>query len=272
MNLPLRRLGWEFNLPDGGTPCETESIDEKLSPPPNYFDDNFIEIPRSSLKARGYWLISGVFLFILTLYLYLLHPPQLNMSHLQFIALDLLMFTAGVFIVTSYMRIDFGLPRDEPIRFNRHRRKVYFYQYRFDRLHPFGRKNWGVKPVSYDWDDVTAEAYRIYLPMGYGGLKEWVMLSIQKPGASEVIDRIFLSDNIEKGKQYWAIARLFMQKGPEALPEFVHPPKDWNEFPNPGPWENAFHRNPFDRLAPEVRWPAGMDLESRTAPTPEVRQ
>nr|WP_317984205.1 DUF6708 domain-containing protein [Pseudomonas asiatica] len=39
--------------------------------------------------------------------------------------------------------MDLRLPRDEPIRFNRARQKVYFYEYRFDRLHPFGSKGWG---------------------------------------------------------------------------------------------------------------------------------
>jgi len=92
------------------------------------------------------------------------------------------------------------------------------------------------------------------------------MLSVRKPGTDEVIDRVLLTNDIEKGEQYWAIARLFMQQGPEALPEFIYPPRDWNEFPKSNPWENASHRNPFDRLAPEVQWPAEMDVESRTAP------
>ncbi len=47
--------------------------------------------------------------------------------------------------------------------------------------------------------------------MGNGGLIENVMLSVCKPGTQEVIDRLFLCDNIEQGKQYWALARLYMQ-------------------------------------------------------------
>ncbi|MQG95218.1 hypothetical protein F6X59_21265 [Pseudomonas sp. MN1F] len=190
------------------------------------------------------------------------------MASLESGAIDLLIFAIAVFFVVPYIRMDLGFPRDEPIRFNRLRRKVYFYQYRFSRLHPFGRKNWGIKPVVCDWDDLTAEVYRIYLPMGYGGLKEWIMLSIHSPDTNEIIDRIFLTDDIEKGEQYWALARLFMQQGPDALPDFVHPPIDWDEFPDISPWGQSRHRNPFDRLAPKVQWPVEMDLESRTAPNP----
>lgn len=266
MSIPVRGLGWKYDLPSPKAKSRTESIDANLDPAPNYFDDNFIELPRSTLKARGYWLTTGAMTLILTLCLYFFYSTPLNMVDLESAAVDLFIFTVGIVIITPYIRMEIGFPRDEPIRFNRFRRKVYFYQYRFSRTHPFGRKQWGVKPVIYDWDDLTAEAYRIYLPMGYGGLKEWVMISVCKPGTDEVIDRVFLADDIEKGEQYWAIARLFMQQGREALPDFAHPPRDWNEFPKSSPWENTVHRNPFDRLAPQVQWPAEMDLESRTAP------
>ncbi len=176
---------------------------------------------------------------------------------LKFSAISIIILVIALIFIPPYIRIDLELPRNEPIRFNKLRRKVYFYQYRYDLLHPFGRANWGVKPVAYDWDDLTVEAYRIYAPMGYGGLKEKVMISICKPGTNRIIDRVFFTDDIEMGEQYWAIARLFMQEGAEGLPEFINLPWDWNE---------GVHSNPFDQRAPKVYWPAEMDLESRTAP------
>ncbi|WP_338395496.1 DUF6708 domain-containing protein [Pseudomonas mosselii] len=42
-----------------------------------------------------------------------------------------------------FVRLDIELPRNEPIRFNRLRQKVYFYEYRFDRFYIFSRKKWG---------------------------------------------------------------------------------------------------------------------------------
>jgi hypothetical protein len=263
-------LGWKYDLPSPNEKIEPDSIKANLYPAPNYFNELFIELPRSTLKARGYWLSAGSITLTLAVCLYFLYSPPLNMTSLESSAVDLLIFAIGVFFVTPYIRMDLGLPRDEPVRFNRLRRKVYFYQYRFSRLNPFGRKNWGIKPVAYNWDDLTAEAYRIYLPMGYGGLKEWIMLSIRSPDTNEVIDRVFLTDDIEKGEQYWALARLFMQQGPDVLPDFIHLPTDWDEFPDTSPWEHTRHRNPFDRLAPKVQWPAEMDLESRTGPERDV--
>ncbi|MNN96557.1 hypothetical protein D3C81_2155720 [compost metagenome] len=48
--------------------------------------------------------------------------------------------------------------------------------------------------------------------MGGGGLIENVMISVRKPGTEDVIDRLFLCDNIAQGKQYWALARFVHAK------------------------------------------------------------
>ncbi|WP_410897092.1 DUF6708 domain-containing protein, partial [Pseudomonas guariconensis] len=199
--------------------------------------------------------LAGFIMLIFFTYLDLASTAKVDLESTAIIASS---FALAFALTIPYIRMDIGHPRDQPIRFNRHRRKVYFYQYRFDRLNPFGHKNWGVKPVAYDWDDLTAEVYSIYAPLGYGGLLENVMISVRKPGTDEVIDRVFFTSDIEQGKQYWAITRLFMQQGAEALPDFVYPPTDWNS-------EDL--ANPFERLAPKVQWPADMDLESRTAPS-----
>ncbi|WP_060494562.1 DUF6708 domain-containing protein [Pseudomonas sp. NBRC 111140] len=169
---------------------------------------------------------------------------------------------AAIWSVVPYVKLDFVTPRDEPIRFNRLRRKIYIYEYKYDRIFIFSRKRWGVRPVVYNWDDVTAEVYRVYAP-GHGGLIENVMLSVRNPETDEVIDRVFFTHTLHQGEAYWAIARLFMQQGPDALPKFVHPPRDWNDDDG---------LSPMHRLAPKVRWPTEIDLESRSAPaTNDVR-
>lgn len=166
------------------------------------------------------------------------------------------MVLVSIWATATYIKMDLLLPRDEPIRFNRLRRKIYFYQFRFHYIYLFSRKHWGVKPVAYNWDDVTAEVYRVYAP-GHGGLIENVMLSIRNPETNEVIDRVFFTHDLRHGEAYWAIARLFMQQGPEALPKFVHPPRDWNDD------DGLSHMH---CLAPKVHWPEDIDRESRTAP------
>lgn len=271
MNVSDREFGWQYDLPAPNTNCNLVQTRTGLYPPPNHADNIYLEIPRTPMKPRGLSLILGsaaVFIMIGGILLIVYDDPT------WFFALDIRIVTfltlilSTIYVGIPIIRFDLEMPRHEPIRFNRLRRKVYFYQYRFEQIYPFGRKNWGVRPICYNWDDLTAEAYRTYVPLGYGGLKERVMISIKNPETNEIIDRVFLCDDIHQGTLYWAIARAFMENGPEALPDFDHPPRDWDEFPNPGPWEDAFHRNPFDRLAPKVQWPAEMDLESRTAPAP----
>jgi hypothetical protein len=154
--------------------------------------------------------------------------------------------------------MDIEAPRDEPIRFNRIRRKVYVYRFHHDGRRPFSRTAWGVRPEVYNWDDLRAEACSVYGPMGTGGLIETVTLAVVKPGTNNVIDRFHFAHDIQQGEMYWAMAQLFMQQGPQALPTFPRPPRDWNNEP--------VTFNLARRLAPKVKWPHDMDIESRTGP------
>ncbi|BDM23403.1 MULTISPECIES: DUF6708 domain-containing protein [Pseudomonas] len=267
MSEPHRAIGWKYDLPATHAPGLVGPDIANLDPPPNHVDEISIEIPRPPMKLRGFSLITGTLALTATTSI-TVAAMYYNFfvairADLEFIALFLGANITATLLLAPYIRMDIEQPRDEPIRFNRQRRKVYFYQYRTDLFHPFSIKRWGIKPVAYDWDNLTAEAYRVYAPMGFGGLMEKVMISICKPGTDEVIDRVLFADSIEVGEQYWAIVRLFMQQGPEALPNFVHSPWDWNE---------GIHSNPFDQRAPKVQWPAEMDRESRTAPAREEQR
>ena len=260
-----RAIGWSYDLPPTGEEPDDRCWVETVNPSPNYFDDTYLELPRKTISLRGFSALIGIpglcFCVGLTLSLYwdlFVYGWQRDWLMSVFIVLGP---PAALWALIPYIKEDLVLPRDEPIRFNRLRRKVYFYQYRFDRIFIFSRKRWGVQPVAYNWDDVTAEVYRIYAP-GHGGLIENVMLSVRNPETDEVIDRVFFTHTLHEGKAYWAIARLFMQQGPEALPKFVHPPRDWNDD------DGLSHMH---CLAPKVQWPTEIDLESRTAPaTDEV--
>ncbi|WP_281924316.1 DUF6708 domain-containing protein [Pseudomonas moraviensis] len=175
-----------------------------------------------------------------------------------------LIFSGSVLFITCVWfgvyawRMDVAPPRDEPIRFNRARRKVYVYRFHRDGLRPFSRTAWGVRVDVFDWDDLRAEACSMYGPMGSGGLIETVTLAVVKPGTHQVIDRFHFAHEIQQGEMYWAMALLFMQQGPQALPTFPRPPRDWNN--------EDVRFNLARRLAPKVQWPADIDLQSRTAP------
>ncbi|WP_238349317.1 DUF6708 domain-containing protein [Pseudomonas putida] len=260
MKTANRDIGWKYDLPSPLMPPELECSITEVFPPPTQINKIFLDLPLSRIPFRGILSIAGLAILLTSaaisafLAIHFIASPRTD--HTLIIQL-MLAWIATFYLLTPYIRLDLMLPRNEPIRFNRCRQKVYFYHYRFDRIRPLGRKSWGVKPVTYEWNTITAEYYRVYLPMGHGGVVEKVMLSVRAPETGEVIDRLLLADNLEKGKQYWVIARQFMQSGPEELPDFKYAPHDP---------ERDDHPNPFHRLAPKVEWPADMGLESRTAP------
>ncbi|MHB2081921.1 DUF6708 domain-containing protein [Pseudomonas asiatica] len=256
-----RALCWSYDLPDASSQEIPRFSFEDINPSPNNLDEVCLELPRSTVSLRGVAVLLGIPGLVLCSWVLIpIYWGMLdsNWSRDWYAALLMvLMPLIGMWGIASFVKIDLMLPRDEPIRFNRLRRKIYLYQFRFHYIYLFSRKHWGVKPVAYNWDDVTAEVYRVYAP-GHGGLIENVMLSVRNPETNEVIDRVFFTHDLYHGEAYWAIARLFMQQGPEALPKFVHPPRDWNDD------DGLSHMH---CLAPKVHWPEDMDRESRTGPS-----
>lgn len=181
-----------------------------------------------------------------------------NIPSFTFNFFGLIAFIVPVWGGLYFWRMDVESPRDEPIRFNRLRQKVYVYRFYHNGRWPLGRNDWGVRTQIYDWNDLRAEACSVYGPMGTGGFVDTVTLAVVKPDTNIVIDRFHFAHDIQQGEMYWAMALLFMQQGPQALPHFPRPPRDWNNE------DVSF--NLARRLAPKVQWPADMDLESRTAP------
>ncbi|WP_448695970.1 DUF6708 domain-containing protein [Pseudomonas moraviensis] len=194
----------------------------------------------------------------LAIFLVIIQASSPTPSLFIFRLLELVPLSIGIWLAVYFWRMDVEAPRDEPIRFNRARRKVYVYRFHRDGLRPFSRTAWGVRVEVFDWDDLRAEACSIYGPMGSGGLIETVTLAVVKPGTHQVIDRFHFAHEIQQGEMYWAMAQLFMQQGPQALPTFTRPPRDWNN--------EDVRFNLARRLAPKVQWPADIDLQSRTAP------
>jgi hypothetical protein len=159
------------------------------------------------------------------------------------------------FVTFFCIRIDTAIPRDEPIRFNRLRRKVYVYGFHLIWWNPFAR--WYVTTNTYNWDDLRAEVWRQrgFTPQG-GLIITWgVSIAVVKPGTNEVIARFPLSVGQDEGSS-WDFVRAYMQLGPQALP----PVEEFND-PNKVPPLNLALR-----FAPKVVWPAAIDLESRSGP------
>ncbi|WP_329611007.1 DUF6708 domain-containing protein [Pseudomonas sp. KNUC1026] len=147
-------------------------------------------------------------------------------------------------------RTDVGTPRNEPIRFNRARQKIYAYNLKPRLWNPW--HSWPIEIAVYDWSQVRAELWSC----GSGSHRKCgTMLSIVKPGTNEVIDRFSL--NYETlSEAPWLYIHTYMEQGPETLPPF-DTPRDPNELV----WYS-----PFRRWAPKVQWPDEIDRESTTAP------
>lgn len=255
LDRPFR--GWQRDLA-APTDSRWSEIQAHHAPRVNALNDAYLEVSRRSTKMRGLLLFFAIFLSCFAL-LVLADLAYLRSSwELGIVAtLDFL----GPCIMTGAMaylcvRIDTAIPRDEPIRFNRLRRKVYVYSFHHTWWNPFAK--WHVTTESYPWTDLRAEVWRQRGATGQGGLIfTWgVSIAVVKPGTNQVIDRFPLSVCQDEGSS-WDYVRTYMQHGPDALPP-IEKLNDPNDVP---PHNLAL------RLAPKVKWPAAMDMESRSGPT-----
>ncbi|MND83837.1 hypothetical protein D3C81_717650 [compost metagenome] len=254
--------GWKYDLP-GPNQAQTVKLHPQiLLNAPNHTDEFYLDLARSTIRSRGV----GIWLAICFLSSSIA-PPIFLVNYIAgmgnapplLLTLSLLLpFVTSLWGGVYFWRMDVESPRDQPIRFNRLRRKVYVYRFVHDGRRPFSRSAWGVRVETYNWDDLRAEACSVYGAMGTGGFIETVTLAVVSPGTNKVIDRFHFAHGIQQGEMYWTLAQLFMQQGPQALPTFSRPPRDWNN--------EKVTFNLARRLAPKVKWPEDLDLESRTAP------
>ncbi len=252
--------GWKADLP-----LPQISVGEQLPPiglQPNFVDDTYLELHTSVLLSRFGVLVCAVGMIANAIFgaSFLFFEVSLrDLLDNPFLYLIIVGMLVGIAIAgVGMLRTGISPPRDEPIRFNRKRAKVYVY--RFHSGGPISRKGWGVRPAVFNWEDLRAEAWSRMGPTTTAvPIFAWgVDIAVVAPGTNRVIDRFQLAGSNANGEHMWAMARAFMNQGPEALPKYPHPPRDWN---NDVPGYNLALR-----LAPKVQWPPAMDRESRTAP------
>ncbi|MGP8471815.1 DUF6708 domain-containing protein [Burkholderia sp. PR2] len=250
LNPPTR--GWQADLPEpNDIPNEEPGLD---GCEPNHLDDIYMELPRSFMKIRGIFLWVNVF-FVPLVIKSVVDIFYFDGDYFEFAVIIFVAFVC-VWCVILIIRLDISPPRDLPLRFNRLRRKMYAYEIDVVWWNPF--ICWPIRAVAYDWDDVRAEAWQQQGAINGGHTMKWgVVLSIVKSGTNEVIDRFQLGAKGD-GEAAWAYICTYMQEGPAALP-----PSDDLPFDH----DNERTLNIAYLLAPKVKWPAEMDIESRTAPT-----
>lgn len=203
-------------------------------------------------------------------------------------------------ILIAGLRMELSIPADRPVRFNRRKRKVYIYEYKWT-WNPFGR--WKTVFKVFDWDNVRAEVIR---ERGFNGTayleSHALVLAHCEPETNKVIARTDLYRTLgnpgSEVKAMWAYCCHYMEQGLEGLPEtklrprdvqfarcfFAHypvlnPTKDGAEY-RAGDWPHwiydvlMFPVFPLMllwglgyyivmRLAPDPVWPPQIDRESK---------
>ena len=244
--------GWQEDLP---RPDELPIVAPDLGfDKPNHQDYIYLELSRTSALIRGLMIwLAPLMAFLLTRMSWIFFSIEHKLG-LEFWLLFLFCLFFGICSLWFCIKIDTAPPRDLPLRFNRTRQRLYAYNFIYHWWNPFER--WRVEPVAYDWSQVRAERWLKRGATGSGVvIKGGVVLSIVKPGTNEVIDRFPLT-TMGADEHAWAYICTYMQQGPDALPPPGRP-KDHNDVSG---------LNIALLLAPKVKWPADMDLESRTAP------
>ena len=150
------------------------------------------------------------------------------------------------FLCFLSLKMYFIAPRNQPIRLNRKRQKIYLFDYNRSRL-PWLK--WPVTITSYSWADVYGEISFSPTP-GDRGYRLYG--AVCAPGTRNVVARFLLArewEEREQLNQIWSYLCIYM-KGESDLPEprFKGRPDFW-------------------RPRKADKWPDEMDRESTTAPT-----
>ncbi|WP_147418219.1 DUF6708 domain-containing protein [Salinisphaera sp. Q1T1-3] len=199
------------------------------------------------------------------------------------------------------LRLDLALPADEPVRFNRHTGKVYVYSFKHNH-NPFGR--WRPVTKVFDWQTIEAEITKQVGSTGRVVMVRYGLdLASCKPGTNEVVDRFTLKGGLwttAELHRIWGYVRAYMNEGVDAVPSYK-PRKqivslhqsfvywfafiDWTEAGREyrakiGPFWSLIHililplmplfipmvfgHYIATKFAPEPRWPADIEAESRS--------
>ncbi len=196
----------------------------------NELNEVFFEVSRSSSLIRGFLFALCVLLTPLSLWL-LWFLVKENVSDGFTEGGTFLIALSPFFVLMPLLffgfRVELCNPRDQPVRFNRKKKKIYIYEYSWT-WNPLGR--WRTVFKVFDWDNVRAEITR---QRGFNGTAyiERYALSLAhcEPGTNTVVDRFDLHSGavFTSGLQaIWAYCCEYMEKGLEGLPETKPRPKD----------------------------------------------
>ena len=173
--------GWQEDLP---RPDETVIVIPALGfDIPNHQDDIYLELPRAAALIRGLVIwFALVMSFMLAEMLWSYFSTERVLRREELLAFGSIVLV-GIWSILIFWKLDVASPRDQPLRFNRARQRLYAYNFNFRWWNPFER--WRVEPVAYDWSQVRAERWLKRGSTGNGVvIKGGVVLSIEPPRVS----------------------------------------------------------------------------------------
>jgi len=257
---------WYADLP------EREAPDQE---PPTIFDDlnsvneNYLEISRAGNKMRGAMIFFSIPAFasvFFGVWLFGSDIPGLILEVPLFAILLPFMLLATVAVGFFALRIDLTPPRDEPIRFNRKRGKVYVTEFKHT-WNPFGK--WTSIVKEFDWNTLQAEVTKY---AGFNGKAYQVRYSLNlvsvKPGTLEVVDRVCLVGNNPFDNNFaalWAYIKKYMQGGPIIQPQCPLKDHTVNFGNSVREWLPYLNFTELDRVLPTASWGARLFFIVMTA-------
>ncbi|TCQ91446.1 hypothetical protein EC840_1024 [Rahnella sp. JUb53] len=234
---------WREDMPENHEP--------QLVPPRlrwlTTLNDTFLELARYSSEILwGGVLMSGILLSFLAIGFAISGPfMQEGIKGYWMVSIGLawafIIFTLSLFMLKIY----FMQPRDQPIRLNRKRQKIYIFEYKRTF---FPWLKWPTTIRSYDWADVRGE---IRYSSDRYNMGFQLFGSVCEPGTNKVITRFLIAKERSSQEmlcQIWSYLSVYMQHDSvTADPVETGRPDDW-------------------RPRKADRWPEDMERESTTAP------
>ena len=238
LNPPIYR--WQEDMPDNSQP--------QLVPPQliwlNIKNTIWMEIPRYEAIMWG-GMVFGIVIQFFTIVMFFCFLFGSDVFSLVLLTLaSFISFT----LMLTYIRMSFYIPRDQPIRLNRKRQKIYTFDYKRKWWNPWAR--WPATVKAYHWPDIHGEM-RFSSDRYTGGFQ--LFASVCQPGTLNVTERFQIaSGSPAQLQQLWSYLCLYM-KG-EPVPD------------------EAVNKGRPDFWCPRKadKWPAEMERESTTAPDSEL--
>ncbi|QCR35374.1 DUF6708 domain-containing protein [Nissabacter sp. SGAir0207] len=219
-------------------------------------NDIWMELPRYQNIMWGCAWVGVIttalpFAFMASIALRILYDCLIEGNVRYFIVFLSLLIGSGLFMSSMFLlnlKMALYVPRDQPIRFNRARQKIYVFDYHRT-WNPWA--HWSASVRVFDWADVYGEL--AYDPDRYSQGYP-LFCAVCKPGTHEVLERFELSRamlNPEPQRRLWSFCCQYMQyKEADRTPLLPGRPDSW-----------------VPRAS--QRWPEEIERESSSAPGEE---